>query len=195
MIFWTNFTKYLCHDSIGLIITNYSIVRSSSSFLEGQSDSQYRDVKDVNVFTGFVVEIIYIASWYQKIYRKNSFLCSIQWCNPHLATMLRSGNIKVSYVAFQKNHTVQKVKEEQAEMQAFDCYGLRCINSRGENNITNTDHCFNLQINSLDIFYIQLLSLIFRRIFFLLFFFFILWLTYSFLPLLSRCQEVRVGLS
>ena len=85
--------KYLNHDSVGLMTTNYLIYGSSSSFLEGESDSQFWDVKDVNVFTGLVVEIRHIASWHQKRHRKNSFSCSIQWCNPHLATMLRSGDI------------------------------------------------------------------------------------------------------
>ena len=67
MIFWTNFTKYLYHDSIGLIITYYLIVRSSSSFSEGKSDSQFLDVKDVNIFTGLVVEQHDIRKIIEKI--------------------------------------------------------------------------------------------------------------------------------
>ena len=93
VIFWTYLRKYLCCDSVGLMITNYLMNGSFSSFLEAESDNQFWDIEDVNVFTGLVVEIRHIASWHQKRHRKNSFLCSIQWCNPHLATMLRSGDI------------------------------------------------------------------------------------------------------
>ena len=88
------------------LIANYLINWTSSFFLEGELDSQFLDIRDVNVFNSIVVDIFHDASWCQKKHRKNSFSCSIQWCNPHLATMLRSGDIKVSYVAFQKNHTV-----------------------------------------------------------------------------------------
>ena len=78
VIFWTYQRKHLCCDSVGLMITNYLMNGSFSSFLEAESDSQFWDVEDVNVFTGLVVEIRHIASWHQKRHRKNSFSCSIQ---------------------------------------------------------------------------------------------------------------------
>ena len=62
-------------------------------FFEKGSDSQLLDLRDVNVFTGIVVDLCRDASWCQKKHRKNSFSCSVQRCNPHLATMLKSRDI------------------------------------------------------------------------------------------------------
>ena len=92
------------------LIADYLTNWTSPFFLEGESGSQFFDFIDVNVFTGIMVDICHDASWYQKKHWKNSFSSSIQWCNLHLATMLRSRDIQVSYVAFQKNHTVARCR-------------------------------------------------------------------------------------
>ena len=60
------------------LIADYLTNWTSSFFLEGESDSQFLDVRDVSVFTGIVVDICQDASWYQKKTRKNIFSCSIQ---------------------------------------------------------------------------------------------------------------------
>ena len=94
MIFWSGFKTNLFHGSVCPMVANYLIFSTASSFLEGKSDRQFLSVQDFNVFTGIVVETLHIKSQYNhKKNRKNSFSSFIQWCNPHLATLLRSQDI------------------------------------------------------------------------------------------------------
>ena len=55
------------------LIADYLTNWTSSFFLEGESDSQFLDVGDVNVFTGIKVDICHDASWYQKKTQKKLF--------------------------------------------------------------------------------------------------------------------------
>ena len=70
-------------------------------------DCQFLGVEDFAVFARGLVEKFHIAAKYQKKTLNKKFLRSFQWCDPNLPTMLRCRNIQVSYVAFQKNHTVE----------------------------------------------------------------------------------------